>query len=209
MIRLLNRSALLVVAMWHTTIFAEVPAEDLQVRESFQNLQTSLKQRDVNASLEKLSSKTKDYYELLSQIAQNSDETDLSKLSPLNRLMVETVKGALPPSFWKDKDPSILLQTAIAKGLVGRELTDDLKLGNIQIDGDKASAELLKDGKLSALKLGFRREAGNWKVHLLSLFEQANAMTEAIMKRLGMNNEEFAKGLKSRFGKKPTANETK
>jgi len=176
------------------------PAKDeADIRASFIALQAALTAKDADRTLALLSSETKDYYELLRQLAANSTPAELEALSPMNRIMVDTVKRFIPAAVLKDKTPSALLKTAIQRGLAAEDIKKDIKLTGIELRGDKALAGLDKLGSRLPLRLGFSREESGWKVNILSLIEQTNAMTEAMLAKTKISKEEWIKKTEARM----------
>jgi hypothetical protein len=183
-------------------------SEEESIRASFSSLQKAFLAHDPALALNLLSSDTKDYYRMLTKLAQQQTLSAESEknLTPLNLMMLKLTKEKLPPGFLQkatgDKDH--LLRIAVKSGLGSKELTNGISLGRIEVRGDTATAELFRGEKLLPLRLGFRREiekgkiragkveareAGAWKVSLLSLFEYANKMAEQFLNRTGMPKE--------------------
>lgn len=167
--------------------------EAIAVKQAFTDFQAAMTEHDVDGTLELLSSETKDYYEMLATIVKQGTETELQKLSPMNRMMVETVKAKLPESVWKNEAPSDLLKIAIRKGLGTQELSSNLQLGAMTFKEDQALADLTRNGKVLAIKIGFTKEDKRWKVNLVSLFEQTNSVVEAAISKLGLTNDQWIK----------------
>ncbi len=177
----------------------EPTKDEADIRASFIALQAALTAKDADRTLALLSSETKDYYELLRQLAANSTPAELEALSPMNRIMVDTVKRFIPAAVLKDKTPSALLKTAIQRGLAAEDIKKDIKLTGIELRGDKALAGLDKLGSRLPLRLGFSREESGWKVNILSLIEQTNAMTEAMLAKTKISKEEWIKKTEARM----------
>jgi len=172
--------------------------DEAEIRATFQSLQQSFTARDGTQALTLLSADTKDYYRMLSKIAsgKKNDKLDKTNLTPLNLMMIKYVKNDLPKDFWKDTDksnPDKLLKFAVHRGLGSMDLTEGVSLGEIKVEGLKAAASLIKNAKTLPMQLGFQKEAGKWKVNLLLMFEQANHMAEAFLKKTGLTIEEMEK----------------
>lgn len=174
-------------------------SDDEEIREAFLALQKALIAHDGNQALGLLSSDTKEYYRLLSSLAASDTSLETlssEQLTPLNLLMIKHAKKTLPKSFWagvNKSNPDKLLKFAVSSGLGSKELTDNIRLGKIDLNGSSAAAKLIKGPKVLPLQLGFQKESGKWKVSLLSMFEQANRSAEAFLKKTGMKLEELQK----------------
>jgi len=173
--------------------------EEQEIRATFLALQKAFTARDGKQALALLSSDTKEYYRLLSTIASEDislDKLDSASLTPLNLMMIKHVKKTIPKSFWKDfkkSNKDKLLKFAIDNGLGSKELTDNIRLGTIELNEAAATAKLVKDAKVLKLQLGFQKESGQWKVSLLKMFESANRSAEAFLKKTGLSLEELQK----------------
>jgi hypothetical protein len=178
--------------------------EEAQVREAFSALQKAFLAHDSELALALLSSDTKEYYRLLSKLARSTQngtlaKIDKSQLTPLNMMMLKFSQKNIPKTFWEGTEknnPDKLLKLAVDKGLGSKELSDGIMLGAITFDGMKASGKILKGTKVLPLQLGFQKEAGQWKISLMAMFEQANRLAEGFMKRSGMKAEDLEKMVK-------------
>ena len=111
-------------------------------------------------------------------------------------MMLKYTKKAFPKSFWNDvnkSNPDKLLKMAVEKGLGSKELTDNIQLGKIELSGQSANGKLLKGPKVLPTQLGFQKESGQWKVSLLSMFEEANKLAENFLKKTGLKIEDLEK----------------
>ena len=196
------RTVLLIVSLLVFNSLVSKPAiadDEAEIRSAFFSLQQAFLARDSNQALGLISSDTKDYYRMLSKLAANSQSLEQlagQHLTPLNLMMLKYAKSNIPKSFWIDmakSNPDKLLKLAVDKGLGSKELTDNVRLGKIELSGVTAAGKLVKGTQVMPVQLGFQKEAGQWKVSLLSMFEQANNLAEKFLKKSGLKIEDLEK----------------
>jgi hypothetical protein len=182
-----------------TSAQAAVPEDEEQIRTTFMALQKAFVAHDGNQALDLISADTKEYYRMLSGIASGNltlEKLEAEHLTPLNLLMLKHVKRTLPKDFWKDykkQNPDKLLKYAVEKGLGSQELTNNVRLGVVEISGEIAQGKLIKGPKPLPIQLAFLKESGKWKVSLLSMLDQANRSAEAFLKKSGLNVKDLEK----------------
>ena len=191
-------SVLLLVFLCAQAAFAD---DEQEIRATFTSLQKAFVSKDGNQALSLISTDTKEYYRMLSSIASGDlslEKLESQNLTPLNLFMIKHARRNLPKGFWKDykkSNPDKLLKFAVDKGLGSQELTDNVRLGKVNIEGAAAAGKLIKGAKPLPLQLAFKKEDGNWKVSLLSMFEQANRSAEAFLKKSGMTVKDLEQAM--------------
>ncbi len=71
---------------------------------------------------------------------------------------------------------AILMQRIADEKLLSPHEVEAIDLGRVSINGNRASAELYYQGTLTALRLPFVKEDGNWKIDIMAILPYAEVL---------------------------------
>jgi hypothetical protein len=79
---------------------------------------------------------------------------------------------------------------SVVHGLIGKDVTS-ADLGMIEVKGDRASGVLSAGGKTLPTRMELKREAGAWRIDLVSLFPPVNAALKKAREESGLSENDF------------------
>lgn len=135
-----------------------------------------------------------DFYERARQSALTATEDELAQQSLVERLTAYTLRAEVPVPALRDDSPQELVTTAVERGLVGDEGIRNVALGEVKVDGDEATGQLVAGGQATPLQARFLREDGVWKLDLTSLLEVSEDAFEAAAQQQGLDVEQLIMG---------------
>jgi hypothetical protein len=97
--------------------------------------------------------------------------------SPGVDLLVRTaLEKKVPADLRANLTLGALLQRITDRHLLNPHDVEQIQLGRVSINGDRASAEVYYQGTLTALRLPFIKESDGWKIDLMALLPYAEMM---------------------------------
>ncbi len=145
------------------------------VRKSFRQFSKAFFARDAGTAASYLSQRTFTYYDRIIPLACNEDDAGLSTLPPLELFSCLALRHHYPPEKLKELDSLKLLLDSFDRMAFPAGAPHFLDIGSVRITtpGEEASAAVfLAPGEWHEdVLVTFRRENGEWKMDLTSVFD--------------------------------------
>lgn len=173
--------------------------EPEQIQQSFERFMAAGASNDGPATVSMLSQNTIEYYERIRQHALESGPEQITALSFMDMLQIGTVRMNLTPDYLRQLTGAQLIMVGMRDGWMNSAKTapGSLTLGEITIDGDRASAEVVFGGEKAPFAFGFTKDAGAWKCDLMPMVEWSTGLTEGILrsgaKSAGQSTEQLVR----------------
>lgn len=168
---------------------ADTPAE---VRETFLTYKTAVILSDGAGAAEVVSSGSHDHFRSLAEQALTFDRSALLQVELTERLYTLLLRVTLKPTDLDGMSGSELVAFTIDRGWIGRNGAPRLEIGTSVIEGDSASAAILRpDGEESPYDLQFVRQQGEWRLDLVALMELIHVAFQNEQKNSGLSEDEF------------------
>ena len=129
--------------------------------------------RDGATASSLVASPVLEFYDQARDAALTGTAAQVRRLPVSQQLTVYSMRGELDPAVLRRSSPEELVEAAVDKGLVGEQGIRNLELGDVDVDGDRASAEVAAGGRTAPFRFMFLREGGQWKIDLLPLLKIA------------------------------------
>ncbi|MFS8097284.1 hypothetical protein LFM09_09085 [Lentzea alba] len=134
-------------------------------------------------------------YEEARKLALTGTEEQLSGLQFHKRFVVYLLRGEIDPATLRSASAKDIVKIALDKGLVAEQSISNLSLGEIEVNGETAQAEVLSSGKKAPWKFRFVREDGAWKIDLQPLLELAEPAMLDLAKQRNLTVDELLEQL--------------
>ncbi len=183
------------------------PEEEKQaVKECFDGYRAAVKARRGKAAADLIATVTLDYYERMRQSALAASEQEVRGMSFTDASFVLLCRHRLDVERLKSMDGKGLLAHGANEGWVGKQQSQDVTLGPIQLDGDTASAQAMVNGQPGPFRFSFNKERGQWKLDLMPLLKFADSAIEPLISMTGQTKEQLIlETLRQLTGQAPSA----
>jgi hypothetical protein len=178
-------------------------AEEELVRRAFLTYKGAILQKQGQVAVSLVNRDTLGYYARMKAVALEGQEKEVRRLTPMNKIMVLSLRHRVPTSDLRLMTPEEVFTYAVNQGWIGKNSVLDSDIGRPQVFGDDASAEYVKGGKPTPLKYRFTKEDGKWKIDLTALMPVADQAMSMLIKQEGLDEDTFIVSLiESVSGKK-------
>lgn len=148
------------------------------VEEMFERFRSAALARDGRAAADTVSQGTITVYENCRKLALDGKESELERLTQAEVLVVLRMRFAVERETLQKMDGRALFEHAAANGWNSDSAAlDKMRLGKIRIEGDRAVATVVHDGKdVPGLEFDFVREKGEWRFDITGFHNRAEPM---------------------------------
>ncbi len=135
-------------------------------KKTFAQFLAALAARDADASSGAVSGASFTEWQRDRALALRGTRDDVAAQSPGRRLVVFALRHHAPKFLSREGSPRELLGYAMGSGLTDPATLAMIELGDVAVQGDRASGQLFASGLPSGFRAGFVREDGAWKLDL-------------------------------------------
>jgi hypothetical protein len=185
----MRQTLIYIVFLASNCLLAQTSERD-KVNACFQEYKSAiLEDRGKNAA-EVVSKATIEYYMGMLDIALNADSATVDQLGITDKVTVFTIRHKIPKSDVVDLDGKGFFIYAINTGIVGKSTVINTDIGEVKVDGNFATGQLVASGQESPMFFQFQKEDG-WKLDITSLFPASNTVLNQMVANSGMNQNDF------------------
>ena len=167
-----------------------------EVRQTFHQFREAFFARDAGTAASYLSQRTFDYYERVISLACNEDDAGLSTLPPLELFSCLVLRHRYPGEKLRRLDSRNLVLESFDRMVFPAGAPHFLDIGPIRIitPGEEAAASVLlaPDEWHEDVLVTFRRENGEWKMDLTSVFDALAGKIEPHLRNSSSSRAERA-----------------
>jgi hypothetical protein len=145
--------------------------EEAAVRAAFEAYRAALLARDGDAALLHVSEATFEYYGEVQRLALYATADEVRARPLPDQLYVLMLRTRIPTERLRAMTPRELFAHGVVQGWIGEESTRTMQVGRIFVDGGRASAPVLQEGRPSPLNLHFVRQDGAWRWDMLGVIQ--------------------------------------
>ena len=162
------------------------------VRETFANYKKAALAGNGTEAFRWVDNDTKEYYKQVLKSAIYSDSTSVQSMALIDRITVLSVRHILPESDVIAQEGSDqFFAFMIDKGLIAKSNVIGMEIGEISVEGDKASGQMLAGGRALPVSFQFQKESGLSKLDLTSLFATSSAGLKMFISSNGWTENQF------------------
>lgn len=161
------------------------------VRRAFAAYKTAILQQDGESAVALVNKATLEYYAHMMDMALEAPEPDVRRLTPVNKIMVLSLRHRVPIGDLRSMTPERLVTYAVDEGWIGKNSVIDSEIGDVQVFNTDASADYIKGGDPTPLKYRFSKENGDWKIDLTALMPMADQAMSTMIKERGFDEDAF------------------
>lgn len=181
-------------------------ADEAAVADAFNAYRSALLDSDGAGALRVIHPSVFPIYDQSRRLALSGSEAEIRRLGPTGQLNVYVMRATMPPDALRSATPDEIVRLGVEKGLVGLQRTAETTLGDVEVTGDTAYAEVLIPGETSPFGFPFRRHRDTWKLDLKALLEAIEPSLVAVAGQQGKTPEQFVDDLLvTRFGEERAA----
>lgn len=170
-------------------------AEVKQVRAAFEAYRKALTAKDGKRAADAVDAASLDYYDQMKALALTATEEALKQRSMVDRLIVLRLRLQIGLEKLLKLDGRALLRHGVDQGWISAQSVKEAELGEVAIEGDKATAEYVRQGQVTPLRFEFRREAKRWRLSLVPLMQVGEPSLKALAQQLGRDENELVVSL--------------
>lgn len=173
------------------------------IRQTFMTYKGAILQQQGQSAASLVNNATLQYYARMKDLALEGQEKEVRQLTPMNKIMVLSLRHRIPVNDLRAMTPEALFVHAVNQGWIGKNSVLDTDIGQLRVFGKDASADYLKGGTQTPLKYRFTKEDGKWKLDLTALMPVADQAMTTLIEREKLDEDKFIIGLiESVSGKK-------
>ena len=155
----------------------EQNSEQARVAKAFNSWKEAMVNQQMDQALAYIPGHVDDYLHTLNSPPPAADAKAPASQSPGVDLLLRTaLEKKVPPDLRANLTVSSLLQRITDRKLFNPRDVREIALGHISITGDRASAEVYYEGMLTALRLPFVKENGDWKIDVMAILPYAEVL---------------------------------
>lgn len=137
------------------------------------------------------------YFDGLKGLALEGDEATVRARPFVDRLLIVSMRQAVPPTELVDLDLGGLMNKALGEGWISPQTVSQLDIGEVVVEGDFATAKAVSLNPMVSFEEGepmlyeFRREQGAWRFAFSSLVASLNRLVEEFTAELGTDQDDL------------------
>lgn len=161
-----NRGGGLLLLLCVVVARAGLADDATEVRACYDAYKTAILAKDGPAAVALVDSRTLAYYGRVREMALKLPAADTRKLPLLDKLMVLTLRHRVPVEKVAAWDATSTVEHAVNEGWIGAEDVKTNELGDIAVDGQRATGVHITKGVATSLRFSFYQEDGKWQINL-------------------------------------------
>jgi len=171
-------------------LFCGVSKEEKEVIECYKKYNTAILNDMGEEAIKCIDSKTVDYYQDILDKALYADKEAVRKENLTDRLMIFQIRHVIPLEELIKMNGTEFLIYSINKGWVGKPGVLGIKVKNVKIEGNFATADSYIFKKNTGIKYQFYSENNQWKFNVVSLMHYGSIYLKQQVKESGYSNED-------------------
>ena len=183
--------AIIYSLLFSIALTACTPRESGEVAKCFQEYKSAILEQNGEVAVGLVSKRTVDEYQNYVNWALSADRKTLESLSRTNRFQVLLLKHRIPAETLKQLDGRSAFIYAVDRDWIGKNGVIRTSLGKVDTASDRATAEVLVDGKRAPNRFQFLKENGKWKIDLVALIQDTNQTLKSAASQAGKTEGEF------------------
>jgi len=147
-----------------------------QVKSAFESCKTGLLNNKIDQVMACIPKNVDDYLTRL-KANKKSEQSSTPDTSPGVDLLLKTaLEKRVPDDLRAGLTFNILMQRISDRHLLNLHEVQEIDLGRIYVNGNRASGEIYYQGTLTALRMPFIQEDGSWKIDILAILPYAEVL---------------------------------
>lgn len=172
--------------------------DEALVHELFERYKTALLAGEGDVAADLVDADTLSYFEEIKELSLAGSEDQIAARPFVDRLLIVAMRHEIPADELAPMQLEDLLRHAVEAGWIGKQAILQLGIGEIEVEGDEASAEavvtgvqLPEESEEERLRYRFVREDGRWKFRFHSLVEGINRIVSQITAQMGTKEDDL------------------
>jgi hypothetical protein len=177
-----------------------------EIESAFMNYRNAILNNSGHEAVKYIDTRTVTYYSQLLGKIRTADSLELEAGSILEKYMVLMLRHRTGKSQLLAFDGKKLLEFTIDEGMVGKTSIQNATPGKVQVEGNEGMLFSANSVNNRQPLMGARKEDGQWKLDLTSLFRITTQAFEQMARQSGKSENDFVLGLIQQIsGRAPSA----
>jgi hypothetical protein len=151
-------------------------SEQGKVARAFNSWKEAMIANQTDQAMAYIPSHADDYLHALNSPPPAGKQVPPSQSPGVDLLLRTALEKKVPPELRANLTLGSLLQRIAEKKLFNPRDIREIALGRVSISGDRASAQVYYEGILTAVRLPFVKENGDWKIDVMAILPYAEVL---------------------------------
>ena len=178
-------------------------SSESEIRRVFNGYRKALLDKKGAAAANFVDANTLEYYRQMKRRALHASETQVRSQAMMDKLMVLRIRQEIPARRLLNMNPKQFFALGVDRGWIGTDSLRRLTIGKIEVQGKRATAQLVQSGSPVPFGFSFSKEAAGWKLDLTSMFPFVRTAFKSMVPKNQTEDEFIFDLLESLSGKKP------
>ncbi len=165
----------------------ETPA----VRACYNQYKAAILAKDGPTASTLVTQSTIDMYGEYKRLALNGEPQEIATKPFSDRLSVAMLRHLMDMNYLEQLTAQQLFMYGVSEGWIGSEELASLTLGELQIEDNRATGELIVNGTKAPISFTFEKTQTGWKLDLAPLLKPVNSSIAQIAKMQGVTEDEL------------------
>lgn len=165
-------------------------AED-EIRSCFAGYRAAVLANDGKTAASLVARSGIEYFGEMQRLALYATPEKVRAESPVNQIQILTLRHRIDADTLRAMSPSELFAHGVTEGWTAKDSVQGLGLGEIEVEGDLAAAQVTRDGSPTPLKYRFVREKGVWLWDMMPTVELSNQAFKTIAAQQKVSEEDL------------------
>ena len=173
------------------------------IRAVFIGYRKALLDKNGAAAANFVDGNTMEYYRQIKHQALYAPEPRVRELALMDKLMVLRIRHEIPARTLLSMDTKRFFALGVDRGWIGADSVRKVAIGKIEVQGKRATAQLVQSGAPAPFKFSFNKESRGWKLDLTAMFPIARLAFKSMVPKDQAEDQFALDLLESLSGKKP------
>ncbi len=180
-----------IIPIFFQTLVFATSNDSLEVKQCFNNYKQAILVSDGEEAIKWVDEHTLQYYEEILSFSLSADSSAIQERTLMDKLTILSIRHRVPKEEVLKMSGDDFFKYAINEGMVGKNSVMNIEIGEVSIEGEFATGNIVASGQKSPLNFHFYKEEDAWKIDLTSIFQVSNAGLSSMIKSNGMTENEF------------------
>ncbi|MGH9182028.1 MAG: hypothetical protein ACRDY5_09980 [Acidimicrobiales bacterium] len=171
------------------------PGAEAAVRAALETYRQALLARDGDAAAAAVTTATLDYFAAMLDLALTAGPEEIGALATQDKFFVTLLRERVTRTTLVGLSGPGLFAYGVGQGMFGERSVAGVELGDVVVDGPRASATAVSQGQTAPDAFEFALESGHWKLDLLNLLDALGTTIRLAAADAGQSEQEAIFGL--------------
>jgi hypothetical protein len=165
--------------------------DDYSIMTTFENYRSAILNRDGVKAYSLVDKNTREYYSKSVNRALRLPENETKKLNILDKINVLLARHSIDRTKLSTMNGKTFFIYAVSKGWISEESASKMKIKVGAVNNDFGKSHIITEKGEAPFGFSFRKENGQWKIDLTSIFHISRIAFEQQIKKMDMQENDF------------------